>query len=53
LASINTHFFVTSAGFAENVFICAIRKKGNRLAHDAAGLRGVLETDAPGVNAFR
>src|SRR5215475_4545788 len=26
LASITTHFFVTSAGFAENVFICDIRK---------------------------
>jgi hypothetical protein len=53
LASISTHFFVTSAGFAENVFICAIRKKGNRLARDAAGLRALLETDAPDVNASR
>jgi hypothetical protein len=32
LASITTHFFVTSAGFAENVFIGGIREMENRRA---------------------
>src|SRR6516225_11751987 len=35
LASISTHFFVTSAGFAENVFICCNPERGNRRADNA------------------
>src|SRR5690242_7775556 len=30
LASITTHFFCTSAGLAEKVFMCGFRENGNR-----------------------
>jgi hypothetical protein len=51
LASINTHFFVTSAGFAENVFMCVIREKGKGALMPRAELRRFLERSCGGVNA--
>jgi hypothetical protein len=51
LASIKTHFFVTSAGFAEKVFIGAFRERGNIGRWQRPNLRGFLENSAPRVNA--
>jgi hypothetical protein len=50
LASISTHFFVTSAGFAEKVFIGAFRERGNVGRTQRPNLGGFLENHARHVN---
>jgi hypothetical protein len=51
LASITTHFFCTSAGLAEKVFMCGFRENGNRRP-SGAELERFLEKRRAGVNAF-
>ncbi|WP_166293422.1 hypothetical protein [Bradyrhizobium sp. 2S1] len=48
MASITTHFFVTSAGLAENVLMCEIREK--QIGAECAELGGFLEKPRPRVN---
>jgi hypothetical protein len=51
LASISTHFFVTSAGFAEKVFISEFPWTGRYRREHRTGLRGFLKKRRATVNA--